>query len=108
MLYSLRSIALLMLLAGGSLGVFAGTLMANRQPASSTPTLEQQVEERVSLYREMYGLDDARTDAVRQVLISHKREVRARLLELHRLHKDEFRKLVLETNERLALVIEAK
>lgn len=108
MFYSLRSIALLMLLAGGSLGVFAGTLMANRQQEDSTPTLERQVEERVRLYRDMYGLDETKTAAVRQVLIAHKREVRTKLLELHRLHQDEFRKLVHETEGRLALLLEEK
>ena len=108
MLYSLRSIALLMLLAGGSLGVFAGTLVANRHTEPEAPSLERRVEERVRAYREAYALDDARADAVRQVLLAHKREVREMLLELSRRHKDEFSKQVQKTEERIKLILEQK
>jgi hypothetical protein len=104
MLYSLRSIALLMLLAGASMGVFAGTLMANRQVEAKGPTLERRVEERVRLYRDMYALDETRTDAVRQVLLAHEREVREMLLELSRRHKDEFTAQNQKTTERLQLI----
>ena len=106
MLYSLRSIALLMLLAGACLGVFAGTLVANRHTEPEGPTLERRVEERVRAYREAYSLDDTRADAIRQVLVAHKREVREMLLELSRRHKDEFAKQVQKTEERIRLILE--
>lgn len=105
MFYSLRSIALLMLLAGLSLGVFAATLVAN-QETRQAPTLNQQVEERVKAYREFYSLDDTKTEAVRQVLRAHKHEVREMLLELARQHREKFSEQVQETEKRIKLIVE--
>jgi len=105
MLYSLRSIALLMLAAGLSLGVFAGTLVAGRQ-TDPQPRLNRQIEERVKLYREYYGLDDGKVDEVRRELTRHRAELRNLLLRLRNEHKDEFRDLVNATERRIRDIIE--
>lgn len=105
MLYSLRSIALLMLAAGVSLGVFAGTLVANKKP-DPRPVLDRQIEERVKLYREYYGLDTARTDEVRRELTRHRYELRKLLLRLRSEHQDEFTGLVDATERRIRAIIE--
>ncbi|MDJ0520888.1 MAG: hypothetical protein QNJ90_02320 [Planctomycetota bacterium] len=106
MLYSLRSIALLMLAAGVSLGVFAGSLVANKKP-DPRPVLDRQIEERVKLYREYFALDDARTDEVRQELTRHRNELRKLLLRLRSEHKDEFSALVEATERRIRAITEA-
>ena len=105
MLYSLRSIALLMLAAGVSLGVFAGTLVANKKP-DPQPVLNRQIEERVKLYQEYYGLDDARTGEVRRELMMHRQELRKLLLRLRSEHQDEFRGLVDRTEQRIRAITE--
>ncbi len=103
MLYSLRSIALLMLAAGVSLGVFAGTLVANKRP-DPQPVLNRQIEERVKLYREVYGLDDTRTGEVRRELMMHRQELRKLLMRLRREHQDEFKTLVDRTERRIRAI----
>lgn len=108
MFYSLRSIALLMLLAGVCLGVFAGTLVANRHVDDSTPTLDRKVEEQVRQYREAYDLDVEKTDAIRHVLRAHQREVREMLLELSRRHKAEFSQQVQKTEDRIQLILDGR
>ncbi len=106
MLYSLRSIALLMLAAGVSLGVFAGTLVANKKP-DPRPVLNRQIEERVKLYREYYALDESRTNEVRQELTRHRHELRKLLLRLRSEHQDEFTKLVDGTERRIRAITES-
>ncbi len=106
MLYSLRSIALLMLAAGVSLGVFAGTLVANKKP-DPRPQLNRQIEERVKLYREYYGLDDLKTDEVRRELSRHRSEVRSLLLRLRSEHQNEFSDLVAGTERRIRAITES-
>jgi hypothetical protein len=106
MIYSLRGVALLMLVAGISLGVFAGTLIAIKR----TPTplsLEQTVEERVKLYREFYDLDVGSTDAIRRELQRHRRELRDKLVDLRRRHADEFNDLVTETETRIEKILKS-
>ncbi len=105
MFYSLRSIAVLMLAAGLSLGVFAGTLVAGKRP-DPQPRLNHQIEERVKLYREYYGLDEIKVDAVRRELTRHRSELRNLLLRLRNEHQDEFRDLVDATERRIRGIIE--
>ncbi len=106
MLYSLRSISLLMLVAGISLGVFAGTLIAvKRTPAPLT--LEQKVEERVKLYREFYNLDVGPTDAIRRELQRHRRELRDTIVDLRRRHADEFNALVRKTETSIEKILKS-
>jgi hypothetical protein len=104
MLHSLRTVALLMLVAGVSLGVFASTLMAEK-PSASTVQLDQRIEERVKLYREFYDLDDARTDAIRRELNRQRREMRDLVLDLRQRHAAEFDQLVKGTEERVKAIL---
>ena len=109
MLYNLRSIALLMLLAGVCLGVFAGTLVANRHVDDSMPsTLNKKVESHVQTYVEFHDLDDAKTDAIRQVLRAHRHKVREMLLDLARDHREQFTAQVKLTEERIQSVLEGR
>jgi hypothetical protein len=65
---SVRAVAVLMLLAGLSLGVFAArALHAGRTPTAA-PVLDQAIEVKVDLYRQYYRLDAAQADRVRQTL----------------------------------------
>jgi hypothetical protein len=98
--YTLRTIALLMLVAGICLGVFAGTLMAGKdEPAP--PNLDQWVEERVRLYRADYDLDVETTDAIRRELQRHRRALWDMMMDLRRRHQEEFSRLRQETEARL-------
>jgi hypothetical protein len=105
MFSNLRNIAILMLVAGVSLGVFAQNLIAAR-PASPRPLLERRIEERLKLYREVYNLDPQQTAAVRRELIRHHREVLDLLLKLRREHRKDFEKVVSETEQRIREIIE--
>lgn len=105
MITNLRNLALLMLAAGMSLGVFATTLLADRNPPPR-PKLEQRIEERVKLYREMYNLDDGRTEEVRRELVRHQRELLDLLFRLRRENSDAFGDLVDGTENRIREIIE--
>ena len=105
MLYSLRSIALLMLVAGVCLGVFAGTLMANKTSEVAPPTLDRKVEEQVSSYEEFYDLDALTADAIRHELQRHRRTVRDMLLSLRLEHREKFSTLVETTESRIAAIL---
>lgn len=100
MLDNLRSVALLMLVAGVCLGVFASTLVAQK-PATVRPTLDQKIEERVKLYREFYALDADQTDGVRRELQRHRRALRDMLMDLRQRHQEEFTQLVRTTEARI-------
>lgn len=106
MFYSLRSISLLMLVAGLSLGVFAGTLIAvKRTPAPLT--LDQRVEQRVKLYRELWDLEVGPTDAIRRALQDHRRQLRDKLIEMRQRHAEEFRGLRVETEQRIQNILKS-
>lgn len=105
MLTNLRNIALLMLVAGISLGVFASTLLASRGDPVR-PRLEQRIEERVKLYHDMYNLDTGRTEEIRRELIRHQRELLDLLLRLRRENSGAFSDLVSRTEDRIREIIE--
>jgi len=100
MLHSLRTVAVLMLIAGVCMGVFASTLMANKRP-TVRPTLDHKIEERVKAYRDLYSLDVGTTDMVRRELQRHRRELRDLLLTLRKRHQEEFSALVQKTESRI-------
>lgn len=106
MAYSLRTIALLMLLAGICLGVFASSLIAvKRTPVRLS--LEQTVEEQVKYYREYFDLDVRTTDAVRRELHRFRRVLRDKLVELRQLHADEFTKVKVKAEERIQKILKS-
>lgn len=102
MLTNLKTITLLMLLAGVSLGVFASTLIAAGNPEPEPA----QFDERVEAYRDAYGLTDKQADAVRTELERHRQKMFDLLLELRRRHEGEFRNLTDETEQRIKAIIQ--
>jgi hypothetical protein len=71
-----RTVAVLMLLAGLSLGVFAARALWAERPRPVAPAgLDEAIENKVRLYVEYYRLDPAATDSVRRCLQEHDRAV---------------------------------
>ncbi len=89
---SVRTTAILMLLAGVSMGVFAGTLTAGEKP-SVEPTLNQRIEMQVSEYRKFYGLDDVQTDQVRMILKDYQRQLLDGIRDVYRENQSRFDRL---------------
>ena len=104
MAISLRTLALLMLAAGASVGVFAGTLIAGREPPAR-PTLDQRIEQKVKAYHEFYDLDVGATDAIRRELQRSRRALTMLIMELRRQHKEEFTFLVKDAEQRVSKVL---
>ncbi|MFM8979546.1 MAG: hypothetical protein ACKOSS_03680 [Planctomycetia bacterium] len=74
-LLSVRLVAVLMLLAGLSLGVFAARAMHAGLAEPAAPSgLDATIESKVSLYRQYYALDDRQADQLRQALQEFDRE----------------------------------
>lgn len=104
MLHSLRTVAILMLIAGVCMGVFASTVVAGKRP-TVPPTLDDTIEERVKAYSDLYSLDVGKTDMIRRELQRHRRELRDLLLELRARHQDEFSDLVHKTKLRIDAIL---
>lgn len=103
---SLRTISILMLLAGVSMGVFAGTLMADDPvPQSGIPKAGVAANQRALHYQRIYGLDEVQTDAIRQVLVQHERAVRDQLRTLWSENQHRFDQLTGETQQRIRTVL---
>ncbi len=102
MLTNLKTITLLMLLAGVSLGVFANTLIAGGSPEPKPAAFD----ERVEAYRDAYGLDERQAEAVRTELERHRRKMYDLLMQLRRDHSDRFQDVVDETENRIRAIIE--
>jgi hypothetical protein len=69
-----RGLAVLMLAAGGSLGLFAGRALWADKPGV-TPGVYGALEGKVSAYTQAYGLDAGATDRVRQALTEYDQQV---------------------------------
>jgi hypothetical protein len=105
----LGTIAVLMLLAGLSLGVFATravSILGYEPPTSAVPAFGT-IENRAQFYRVRYHLDDARTEQVRQALVSYERAVDAKLFELRKMHPKAFDELRAETDKRIQEVLDS-
>ncbi len=102
MLTNLKTITLLMLLAGVSLGVFASTLVAGGNPEPEPAPFN----ERVQAYQKAYGLDDQQSEAVRAELARHRQKMYDLLLELRRRNEDRFKEIVDDTENRIREIIE--
>ena len=70
-----RAVAVLMLLAGLSLGVFAARALWADKPRPAAPVLDEAIENKVRLYVDVYRLDAEGTDRVRRCLQDHDRAV---------------------------------
>lgn len=74
-LLSVRLVALLMLVAGLSLGVFAARAMHAGLAEPAAPSgLDATIEAKVDLYRQYYALDAVQADQLRQALQEFDRE----------------------------------
>jgi hypothetical protein len=82
----LRTVALLMLAAGLSLGVFAAKALSTwHLPLSEeTPTASPIIEESVRYYQRAYRLDETAADLVRQELLRYDQQVMSKLWEIRR------------------------
>ena len=104
MIRSLRTITVLMLLAGVSLGVFASNLIA-RDPQPVAPVTNPRIESQVRYWRERYDLDADATDRVRQALQRMTQRNRELILDLQQRHRDEFQAVVTQTRNEIDAVL---
>lgn len=92
----LRAIALLMLLAGLSLGIFTARALRAFGEADQAPRTDgrtPRIELQIDLYRRDFHLDDGQADRVRRVLYDYDRQVEAKIWELRQRHAEEFQTL---------------
>lgn len=73
--FGVRGLAVLMLLAGLSLGVFAARALWAEKPRLVAPVLDETIENKVRLYVDYYRLDPEGADRVRRCLQEHDRSV---------------------------------
>jgi hypothetical protein len=109
MLSRLPTIALLMLLAGVCLGVFAARAARSfgpelPAPGSGNPAA---LERKVDVYQRHYQLDPHHTDQVRRALLDYDRAVREKYLAIRQdpAHADEFRRLQEQVRDRIAGIL---
>lgn len=111
MIFKLRTIAILMLLAGLSLGIFASrALRAMGGPADETAPVsggQEQIELRVDYYQRDYRLTPQQTDRLRKELYRYDRLIRDKYLELRQQPDvaDWFDLQTKELNERVAAIL---
>ena len=106
---SLRTITILMLLAGVSLGVFAGTLMADRStPLDDNSRVEQAIDEQLDWYKVRYGLSDSQADRVRAELVRYRQKFHERLRDLWRDNEEAVRALSEEKGKRIEAIVGSK
>ena len=101
-----RTLSILMLLAGISMGVFAGTLVADDPaPQLGTHKAGDAANLRAKHYQDVHGLDEVQTDAIRQALVRHHRLLHDKLRALWQEHDVEFKVLSLETEQRIDRIL---
>ena len=111
MIFKLRTIAILMLLAGLSLGIFASrALRAMGGPADATAPVsggQAQIELRVDYYQRDYRLTPQQTDRLREALYRHDRLIRDKYLELRQQPKVAawFDEQTKELNQRVSAIL---
>ena len=104
MIRSLRTITVLMLLAGVSLGVFASNLVG-KEPQPVEPVTNPRIESQLRYWRDTYNLDADATDRVRQALQRMTRSNRKLILELQQRHRDEFQAVVTKTRNEINAIL---
>lgn len=104
----LRLVALLMLLAGASLGVFATQAVSalRLRETPRTPAVSPLIEERVRLYRQTFHLEEGRADQVRQELLRFDRRVMDKMWELRQQNAEWFQQAAQETDARIRRIVE--
>jgi hypothetical protein len=102
---SVRVVALLMLLAGLSLGVFAARALHAGHPTAAAPVLDAAIETKVALYQQYYALDPRQTDRVRQCLREFDASTVALYRDLRTSHPAPFEVLRKQMDERMGEIL---
>ena len=105
----LRTVAILLVLAGLALGVFTSRALRALRPGDllpSTPSgYSPQVEQLVESYQRTFQLDARQTDQIRQELRRYDRRVQDTVWELRREHADRFDGLLEESTANLRRIL---
>lgn len=102
---SVRTVAVLMLLAGLSLGVFVARALRAGHGEPGAPVLDAAIEAKVALYQQVYALDARQADRVRQCLRDFDAETVALYRELRTAHPERFEVLRKQVDERMQKVL---
>lgn len=108
MIPRLRTIAILMLLAGLSLGIFASRAlraMGGQRATGPVSGGNAYIEQQVTLHQRSRGLTDLQADAIRRELYAYDRRVEARLWELRQEHADWFEQQREATEQRIRTIL---
>jgi hypothetical protein len=111
MLPRLRTVALLMLAAGLSLGVFAAKAISTWHlpiGGDETPARVSPIEERVRFYQRAYDLDGSGADLVRRELVRYDRHVMDKLWELRKQNEAWFQWAADGAQRRLTYILEKR
>ena len=107
----LRTVAILLLLAGLALGVFTSralrALRTGDLLGDPTQLNSPQIEQLVDTYQRAYQLDAREADEIRQELKRYDRSVRDLVWELRQQNADRFDGLLEESTGRIARLLEA-
>ena len=107
MLSRLRTVALLMLLAGAALGVF-GTRALTRAPGDEVRppnSYAPRIEEKVKQYTDVRDLTAEQADRIRSTLVEYDRSVHALIMELRKQHAGEFESRLAKAVQQIAAVL---
>lgn len=102
---SVRAVAVLMLLAGASLGVFTARALHAGRELPVAPVLDQAIEVKVDLYRKYYALDATQADRVRQTLKDFDRETLGLYRRLREKNPSDFEALRQEMEQRMQAIL---
>ena len=102
---TVRVVAVLMLIAGASLGVLLARTMEADPPRPAQAVLDEAIEHKVRLYVDYYRLDAGGADRVRRRLIEHDRGVTELYRSLREKHAAEFDRLRNETDRVLREIL---
>jgi len=107
----LRTVAILLVLAGLALGVFTSRALRALRPGDllgdTTQTNSPQIEELVDTYQRAYQLSPQEADAIRQELKRYDRSVRDFVWKLRKEHANRFDGLLEESTARIGKLLEA-
>lgn len=102
---SFRILALLLILAGASLGLFAGSLLAGSAPPAQGRRTDPYIDAQVDEYTTRFGLDATGASRVRHEFEQLRGTVRAKRMEILARHQAELDALVEETGERIRRIV---
>lgn len=102
---SFRVLALLLVLGGGCLGLFAGSLLAGSRGAAPTVKTDPYMDGQVADYVRRFGLDTEGASLVRIELEQMRAALRAKRNEILGRHQDELDTVSEATKERLKQIV---